>query len=109
MTTNMRTRFEKGSATYICQNCGKRTRAVGDEKGSGLCAHCYELEQWENKLADDGPDGIPAEILVELGYEPESTDTAAATPDNVSGRVMGEQISKMTLDECQAFFRAWAD
>lgn len=107
MTTNMRTRFEKGSATYICQNCGKLTRAVGDERGSCLCVHCYELEQWENKLADDGPDGIPAEILAELGYEGDAPDTT--TPDNVSGRVMGEQISKMTLDECQAFFRAWAD
>lgn len=55
-TIAMRTsnsRFQRGSGTYICGSCGKRTRATGQgEEGCGLCATCYERAGDENAVSD---------------------------------------------------------
>ncbi len=48
-------KFEKGSSTYICMECGKRTRNT--EKGSchaamELCARCYADNEAYNQEID---------------------------------------------------------
>lgn len=41
--------------TYICDNCGKRTRETGDsESGVGLCKKCFEEAGLENEHSDYG-------------------------------------------------------
>lgn len=49
----MKDRFQKGSGTYICRDCGKQTRETGyGESDSGLCACCFRIAEWENALSD---------------------------------------------------------
>lgn len=46
-------KFEKGSSTYICEDCGKRTRDTGiGEKEVGLCKKCYEEAEKYNAYVD---------------------------------------------------------
>lgn len=49
--------FQRGTSTYLCYSCERRTRAVGDEintvlNGTGLCADCFELAGLENAHFD---------------------------------------------------------
>jgi len=47
-------RFQKGSACYTCECCGKQTRDTGaGEAGCMLCAPCYELGGIQNEHADN--------------------------------------------------------
>ncbi len=49
----MKDRFQPGSGTYICRDCGKQTRETGyGESDSGLCACCFRIAEWENALSD---------------------------------------------------------
>lgn len=56
----MTSKFSKSNpfgatSTYICDNCGKRTRETGQsESGVGLCAKCYEEAGLENEHSDYG-------------------------------------------------------
>ena len=44
-----------GNGTYICSECGKRTRNTGRDEASVLmCSDCYEKAQKEN-LENDHP------------------------------------------------------
>ena len=46
-------RFQKGSATYTCNACGKLTRETGDgESRVGLCLYCWTKAGLDNELAD---------------------------------------------------------
>jgi hypothetical protein len=49
-------RFQKGSAVFVCGCCNRRTRATGrrDNENNGLCAQCYDLAGESNSLADTG-------------------------------------------------------
>ena len=50
--------FQKGTALYVCRDCGKRTRDVGDDSaGVGLCARCYDICLRENEAADSETKG----------------------------------------------------
>ena len=45
-TTN---RFNKGSGTYVCEDCGKLTRETGNgESEFNQCKDCMEADQQEN-------------------------------------------------------------
>jgi len=52
-------RFKRGSATYTCYDCGKRTRDTGRGEGAyldgseGLCYACYMRESAENEHHDN--------------------------------------------------------
>lgn len=46
-------RFNKGSAAYRCQNCGKLTRETGSgESDNRLCLKCYDEAGEENYHLD---------------------------------------------------------
>ena len=49
-------RFAKGSAVYVCEACGKKTRATGrgDNENVNLCAKCYDEIVEENGHNDGG-------------------------------------------------------
>ena len=49
-------RFERGSAVYQCNCCGRSTRSTGrgDNELLRLCAECYDLGGEENSLSDNG-------------------------------------------------------
>ena len=47
-------RFERGSATYICRVCGKRTRNTEGEGSVELCLMCDTRAMAGNVLADHG-------------------------------------------------------
>lgn len=41
--------FQKGSSTYVCTSCGKRTRHVDpDNVSDDTCDDCYEWQGWDN-------------------------------------------------------------
>jgi hypothetical protein len=45
--------FQKGSGSYTCQSCGKKTRETGDcESGVRLCAACFWQAGEENSISD---------------------------------------------------------
>jgi hypothetical protein len=57
----------RGSTTYKCRVCGKRTRETGeDESIVELCLDCYEEAGFENEHLDNNGDhhGLP-------GFSPE--------------------------------------
>ena len=45
-------RFHKGSSTYLCNVCGRRTRDTGDNGSCDLCPECYTLAGIENEISD---------------------------------------------------------
>lgn len=47
-----RSKFQQGRSTFVCENCGKRTRETAVNEGLNLCPKCTELFQLENSLAD---------------------------------------------------------
>ena len=48
-------RFQRGSAVYTCDSCGKRTRETGNsESYCGMCAKCYDDGGIENGHTDNG-------------------------------------------------------
>jgi hypothetical protein len=50
---NSTNRFNKNSGCYTCLDCGKKTRATGeDEETCDLCAYCYHKAGLENGLSD---------------------------------------------------------
>ena len=50
--------FQKGTALYVCRDCGKRARDVGDgSAGVQLCAACYAQCVAENAAADSETKG----------------------------------------------------
>ena len=50
-------RFRRGSSTYICRECGKRTRNVEGEESVELCLLCDTKAMAENVLVDHGFQG----------------------------------------------------
>lgn len=56
-------RFQKGSGSYRCAECGKLTRDTGNGEGAlELCKHCMEQATWDNFIADGGdPEEVPEE------------------------------------------------
>lgn len=55
-------RFQKGSALYMCRCCGQKTRdTAGDAANVRMCAECYEVAGWENAVAD-GYEGADEEL-----------------------------------------------
>ena len=46
--------FRRGSATYVCRGCGKRTRNVEGEESVELCLLCDTKAMAGNVLADHG-------------------------------------------------------
>lgn len=60
-------KFQKGSGSYICSECGKRTRDTGNGEGElRLCRHCLEQGEWDNFIEDGGdPSEVPAEFKPE--------------------------------------------
>ena len=45
--------FYKGSTTFLCRTCERRTRDTGAQSvGIGLCPQCYELAGIENEIND---------------------------------------------------------
>lgn len=47
-------KFQRGSGTYKCDECGKLTRETGEgESLVRLCLRCYTLGGLENSLADE--------------------------------------------------------
>lgn len=51
---NQNNKFKKGSGTYICDICKKKTRATGyGEEDLGYCAFCYREITLENELMDE--------------------------------------------------------
>lgn len=44
--------FGKGRSTFTCQECGKRTREVGDNIGTNYCELCLYKEGCGNSLSD---------------------------------------------------------
>ena len=62
--------FQRGSSTYTCRVCNRRTRNTGDEGSTGLCFECFELAGIENEISDNGPLGPDSfskpEYVVEL-------------------------------------------
>lgn len=63
-------KFERGSATYKCNACGRLTRNTGDEGSARLCFECFELAGIDNEISDHGPLGPDSfskpEYVVEL-------------------------------------------
>ena len=53
-------RYAKGSGSYTCVSCGRRTRETGqDESRVELCLSCYEAAGLENEHSDYGhPDFV---------------------------------------------------
>jgi hypothetical protein len=47
-------RFAKGSAVYVCDACGKKTRATGrgDNENVNLCAKCYDMMSKDIEIED---------------------------------------------------------
>jgi len=57
--------------TYICSNCGKRTRETGQsESGVGLCAKCFEEAGLENEHSDNGGHVVGPNWEVKDVYNP---------------------------------------
>ncbi len=53
-------RFEKGSGTFICRICGKRTRSTSpDNAAVQLCTPCMEHEEAINAHNDNGHENHP--------------------------------------------------
>jgi hypothetical protein len=51
-------RFQKGSGVYVCRQCGRRTRDVGDGSGEcELCSACYAKAFAENAPVFRKPKG----------------------------------------------------
>jgi hypothetical protein len=49
----MNSHFRKGSGSYTCEECGKRTRDTGaGEASCNLCRFCYEVNEWVNSVND---------------------------------------------------------
>ena len=52
---NNRFRSTRNGSTYICENCGKRTRESGnDESSLGMCLACNLEGEIQNMIADYG-------------------------------------------------------
>ncbi len=59
MTTNRpKNRFLKGSGSFTCDICGKRTRSTGrgDNENIGLCVACFDECGHQNTHSDEGHD-----------------------------------------------------
>lgn len=50
-------RFQRGSSTYICHSCGKRTRNVEGEESVELCLLCDTKAMAANVLNEHGFQG----------------------------------------------------
>jgi len=62
----MKDKFQTGSGTYVCGDCGKQTRETGyGESESGLCACCFRVAEWENALSDGHIDEAEFERVME--------------------------------------------
>jgi len=48
--------FQRGSGSYTCRSCGRKTRATGrgDNENIRLCAECYDLMGMDNHCNDTG-------------------------------------------------------
>ncbi len=57
--TNNRNGFKRGSGCYKCLNCGRKTRATGnnDNEHVKMCEQCYEIGGIENLIVDGNYDG----------------------------------------------------
>jgi len=51
--------FTKGSGCYTCLNCGRKTRATGnnDNEHVKMCEQCYEIGGIENLIIDGNYNG----------------------------------------------------
>lgn len=48
-------KFQRGSAVFNCNCCGRGTRATGVQSvGARVCPQCYDLAGYENMKLDDG-------------------------------------------------------
>ena len=45
----MITKFQRGSAVYQCEYCGKMTRDTGRGESVGVCYKCWEEGGWMNE------------------------------------------------------------
>jgi hypothetical protein len=42
--------FRAGSGVFACRHCKRKTRDVGDNGDTGLCADCYDGCGWDNAI-----------------------------------------------------------
>jgi DNA-directed RNA polymerase subunit M/transcription elongation factor TFIIS len=54
MTRVLNVYFRRGSSTYTCENCGKKTRNTGRGEVDGFCWACTNAMMLENEHSDDG-------------------------------------------------------
>ena len=46
-------KFYRGSSTFFCNVCGRRTRDTGAQSaGNKICPQCFELAGLENEISD---------------------------------------------------------
>lgn len=52
-TRSRNSNFGKGSGTYTCEDCGRRTRDTGGGEGDlRVCRWCMEIQMIENAISD---------------------------------------------------------
>lgn len=98
MTTAKQARnslFKRGSAVFVCADCGWRTRDVGHGHDS-LCAYCYDIAGWENTISDCGEGSDEAKHAEEQIKRLEGMIKARAATQDTQTRVeeLAEKIRK---------------
>jgi len=85
--------FRRGSSTYLCAVCGRRTRETGVQSmGNDTCPQCYELAGIENEISDghcslEDRRATIAGLLVEIAAKGGSlTEWQTTFPDMGGGR-----------------------
>lgn len=73
--------FVRKSSTFICSECGKRTRAVDSAQiDAQVCARCLAALENENAIQDGRPD-----LVQDLPPAPGAKHVAAPAAENVMG------------------------
>lgn len=78
-------KFVRGSSTFACNVCGRRTRYNGSQSyGNKICPQCWDLAGLENEISDghttlDAAHGDIVRMLKEVKAKGGSLDEWAST------------------------------
>jgi len=53
----MRRHFERGTAVFDCEVCGRKARNTTDQYQRRVCSQCNEIGEIENGISDNGLTG----------------------------------------------------
>jgi hypothetical protein len=49
----MRKHFERGTAVFDCEHCGRKARNTSDQHQRRVCSQCNEIGEIENGISDN--------------------------------------------------------